>query len=489
MKVSHRMSPVIETALLARSSHRQFFDGSDEDVVRLPEAALTEMVERLATTVGQRIRQIVPFSPRQRVADMFSHLVSRELANSGTTVQRLYLVPAGDARNSKLNQLITNDRERNVDVRSLVVGPCAVKASGEGVARQPVLVPMRDIWLVDDQAVIRQDFGAEGPPEWVVSVRKQDVANARDLWSRLWDDRDQWIPDNAMLNPTDPLLESADMVHAAAQMSCTGDHVDEISCRWYHGVWQYLRLFNMVSSPRWHPEFYDSALRSQMDDVGARRVLICGTADYSTLAFVIEAADKCRDELDIHVLDRCPTPLSACKWYARRLGLDVKVHAMDVLGDPHELRKELVPRTVGRALGDFDLIVSDAFLTRFSPDNASRVLRRWARMLRPDGAVVTTVRLHPRNAERHGVTRDVSDFLLRLRDRAENWRWLLGIDFDELVEAAREYALKMTSRDLGDLPEVLNLFEKNGFKVLQGETARVEGELCETEYVRVVATV
>lgn len=493
--VAEISTAVIETAREARTVHRESID-ADADIVRLPEAAVTELVRRLVTTAHQRICQIVPFSPRRRIADRFSHQVSGELATCGTTVQRLYLVPAGDVRNSELNSLIAEDRERSVDARSLVVGASAVEALDESTAQAldegatgPVLVPMKDMWLVDDQAVIRQEFGAEGPPVWVVSVREQDVADARDLWLRLWSNRERLLPDRVLLNLTDPLLESADMIYFAAQMGCKVDYVDETSCSWYHGVWPYLRLCNMVSSPRWHPEFYDTALRVQLGDLGARRVLISGTADYSMLSFVMEAAGRHRGELDVHVVDRCPTPLSACRWYAKRTGIDIQVHEKDVLDDIDELTRVLAPQGDHPARSDFDLVVSDAFLTRFAPEDACRVLQNWAALLRPGGAVITTVRLHPRDGELQGVTHDVTEFLLRLRRRAENWRWLLKIDIDELVDAAREYALKMTSRDLGDLDDVLGLFETNGFDLLQYETARVEGELCETEYARVVATV
>lgn len=478
---------VLATALDARSSHRKSFDGNERDVVRLPEAALEKLVRRLATTVGEgRIRQIVPFSPRRRVMDEFSHLVVGEAAGAGATVQRVYLVPAGDLRSHELDTRISRDREQAVVVRKVVVGAASPvpgdedAPNGDGRVESPVHVPMRDVWLVDDQVVIKQEFGTEGPPVWVVSARQQDIEETSELWDRLWAGGDSSRQPHAMLRLSDPLLESADLIHSASQLSCTGDHVDELSCSWYHGVWQYLRLFNMVSSPRWHPEFYFGALQKQLGEAGGRRVLITGTADYGTLAFVLAAAEQHRDDLDIHVIDKCPTPLFACRWYAKRMGVEIKLHPMDLL----EGKTEDCPFDK-----PFDVIVTDAFLTRFAPEKSAKVLRRWAGMLRPGGTVITTVRLHPRNGELQGVAYDVSDFLLRLKDRAENWRWMLQIDLKELLDAGREYALKMTSRDLGDLDEVLTLFDANGFDVGYSKTKRVEGELCETEYVRIVATV
>jgi hypothetical protein len=88
----------------------------------------------------------------------------------------------------------------------------------------------------------------------------------------------------------------------------------------------------------------------------------------------------------------------------------------------------------------------------------------------------------------HGVARDVSDFQLRLRTQVENWRGQLRIDPDELLDAGIEYALKVTSRDHGDVGDIVNQFHCNGFEVDPPEVADVDGELCATSYVRIVAT-
>jgi hypothetical protein len=64
---------------------------------------------------------------------------------------------------------------------------------------------------------------------------------------------------------------------------------------------------------------------------------------------------------------------------------------------------------------------------------------------------------------------------------------VLGIDIDELCEAAREYASRMTSNDRGDEDEVLDLLRKNDFEIEFREAAPVDGELVRTSYLRVVA--
>jgi hypothetical protein len=124
-------------------------------------------------------------------------------------------------------------------------------------------------------------------------------------------------------------------------------------------------------------------------------------------------------------------------------------------------------------------------------------------LLRPGGAVVTTVRLHPRNSwQAHvddepvdagarealvRVTDAVTDFSLRLRERAAGWQRVIGADLDELSDAAREYAVRITSNDLGDVAEVLDQFHEHGLSVPFFDVAKVDGELVPTEYLRLVA--
>ena len=435
----------------------------------------------------------MPLSPHLRSSDEFSHLTWRNVAKQRRkAVYRLYVVPPGEVHRQQLVKQMADDRACDVASDGVPIG--GTRPAGSGTPE----VPMSDLWLVDDRAVVKQEPVADGEPVWVVSTREDDLHAARQLWERLWRQQQHQASSSATTawSLTDPLLESAQMVRVLAKMSCTRNHVDRSSCEWYHGVWQYLRLFNMVSSPGWHLRFYRDWLRREINAARTCRILISGAADYSMLAFVLEAADD-RSGLEVHILDECRTPLIACQWYAKRFGLKVFTHNMDILAPIDELTHELCGAADDRRA--FDVIVTDAFLTRFCPDDAATVLNTWSALLRTGGAVVTTVRLHPRNNPRRPLSpgsttapptrlnRDVLDYALRLRSRAASWRWMLGIELEELLDAARTYALRMTSRTLGDLTQVRALFENAGLNVAYDETGRVDGELCPTEYARFVA--
>jgi hypothetical protein len=495
--------PLLTVAREARSSYRRVFEGPAEDVVRLPEGAAAELIQAVARTVRSSVRQIVPFSSFGAELD-FSHQVWRTVAtpNSGIEVQRLYVVPPGGDPARMVDRQIQADRQAGAESRRLDLGTSRETSPWRLAAD----IPLAEVWLIDDCAVVRRELSDHSPPVWVVSTRAVDLRRARTMW-RLWETPPAAHPGpDDPVDLTEPLLESASMIRAMAPMSCTRDHVDRVSCSWYHGTWQYLRLFDMVSSPSWHSAFYQKWLAAGLAGAGPSRVLITGTADYSVLAYVIAAArsvgkigpdgEPAGPQLNAHVMDLCPTPLNACRWYADRFQLDIKLHEADILDDTRTL--------VGRVCGDakpeqrFDLIATDAFLTRFSRDELDRVLDNWKALLRPGGYVVTTVRLHPREETRQagavsGVPQDLLRFSLRLRERALVWGGSIGLDLEDLLGAARRYTLKMTSTNIGDLHEIVELVQRHGFKVVTEpdrdiETGSVDGELVPTEYARLVLT-
>jgi hypothetical protein len=339
---------------------------------------------------------------------------------------------------------------------------------------------MSNTWIIDDVVVVYEDHGDVGTPVWVVSARTEEVDAARQRWQALWKKCSETphVPPRV----AEPLLDSADLLYASAKLSCVGSaYIDNDDCAWYHGTWQYLRMFDLVSSPNWHADFYADALRKALRGRQEARVLITGAADYATLAQVAAAADEEMPRgLEIHVLDLCLTPLFANRWYARRYDHKVHLHRINFLDSAEELRDELG--------GPFHLIVSDAFLTRFSRADAEHVMDNWRRLLAPDGRLVTTVRVYDGNSRREGLSREVTGYLGRLYERAKSSRRLLRVDFDELRDAAREYAIKMYSSDeLGDAEQIIELFRENRLTVVNHEQGHVAGELVPTDYLRIVA--
>jgi hypothetical protein len=239
------------------------------------------------------------------------------------------------------------------------------------------------------------------------------------------------------------LAESAFGLPATWEHYCraTGGRKDD--CADYHLPWQRLRLCGMVSTPGWHSGFYSEAVRSWAKAHQRRdstdepvRVLITGLADYGMLYWLVQSLPPAiRRHCEIHVLDICRTPLESCLWLSfeleRRmqpgLKMNVELHHEDILAGK-------------RPAATFDLIVSDAFLTRF-PDDATKlaVMEEWLRLARSGGSILTTARV------RAGVDdikrSDRKDFVIKAIKRAH----ALGLDPEEIATAATAYAEYITS--------------------------------------------
>ena len=72
----------------------------------------------------------------------------------------------------------------------------------------------------------------------------------------------------------------------------------------------------------------------------------------------------------------------ACQWYAKREGVNVETVADDIF------------RFASRTKQEYDVIITDAFLTRFSALETERVLGAWSGLLADNGEVITTIRAH-----------------------------------------------------------------------------------------------
>lgn len=280
---------------------------------------------------------------------------------------------------------------------------------------------------------------------------------------------------SSQLDLEEPLVTSADLVSGVADVLCTADHIDPTGCSWYHGTWQYLRLANLVSTPTWHHSFYQENLAESIASRADSRVLISGTADYSLLAYVLGAARDATAHAEITVLDMCPTPLFACQWLAKREGHRIRTTQEDVLN------------CTSLALGAFDVIATDAFLTRFGAGGTPQILRAWHSLLAPGGLVITTVRLHDLNPVIRDTEALIQAFVDRGRIAFERWSVFLRTPLEDLVLRADAYARRMKSLRVASPAEIPVMFHEAGFEVIFTEVAEVPGELQPTSYMRLVA--
>lgn len=272
----------------------------------------------------------------------------------------------------------------------------------------------------------------------------------------------------------DLLPRSADLVARKAGILCRGGLSGSRDCDWYHGTWQYLRILDLVSSPTWHDEFYRFAIERVLKrSREPARILISGAADYSMPLYVVMIAEAVPRLVEITVVDLCPTPLFSCGWLSKRLSHDFRLVRGDVrsvdLGGPAR----------------FDLICTDAFLTRFEKDETAEVLSAWEDLLDDHGHVITTARLT--EIELGGMGRQIYAEKL-IKSAHERWQETHAGSkpaFSELSRRLDIYAKRVRSTPLGPAQDVADLL-RTTFSIRHLEVADVPDPLRPTQYLRVV---
>lgn len=269
----------------------------------------------------------------------------------------------------------------------------------------------------------------------------------------------------------DYLKISANNMYDKAHQLCKNGIVGK-DCSWYHATWQYLRLLNVVSSPTWHDSFYTNEITSALKNKKQPNVLISGTADYTMLAYVIECIKKLDiNDSKIYVLDTCNTPLYFCKWYAEKNKYTINTINDDILKYKNE--------------NFFDIICTDAFLTRFNKTIVPKVIDKWKTLLKINGKIITTIRIHDNNDLNHAEEDEaILKFCDKVKRRTTKYKDYIKFSPEEMYKIAENYARKMKSNNLGDKEAILEYF--NEFKnVYRLNTIPVE--LKETEYLELVA--
>jgi SAM-dependent methyltransferase len=226
----------------------------------------------------------------------------------------------------------------------------------------------------------------------------------------------------------EPLRESAFIGWDAAPRLCPGDPAGRETCMWYHRVWQYLRLLDIISSTRTNSEFLVRALRDYARFGTHGRALVSCTADYSMLAHLRHAYDEAQASLDATVVDRCPTSVMLNRWYADRYAVRLTTATTDIL--EYEAEQP------------FDVICTHSLLARFDADGRRALVRHWHTMLRPGGVVITTQRIQPGSRkERSGFSAEEARAMSeRAAAAARALPEPLEVSPEELAAAVHQYA-------------------------------------------------
>lgn len=157
----------------------------------------------------------------------------------------------------------------------------------------------------------------------------------------------------------------------AAELAPTG--CAPTGCAWYHGIWPTLRLLGVVASPDRHEDWFAHQLGALP---ASPRVLVSGAADGAMAELVLRA----RPDAAVTVLDRCRTPVEVSAAALERLGHPVERWVADVL-EP------------GADPPPFDAVVTHGLFGLLALTERPALARRWAELLAPGGALVTTTSL------------------------------------------------------------------------------------------------
>lgn len=401
------------------------------------------------------------------------HQAARFAAKRGCQIERAFLLPHRACRHDPtLQEHVRLDVAAGIKIKILFVGHLI----------DTLTLPLSEslefgLWdeTVGCIAVPGQAGLSAGISEWKITRRPEDLQVLNDIVEVLASQATEVTEEkDEAPELEEPMITTAPMAYELAMVLCRGDHVSPEDCSWYHSIWQYLRIFDMVSTPTWHASFYREQLANLANVEGFERGLISGTADYSVLAHVLWAFRR-KTVPNITVVDLCETPLFLCKWYGKLVGVRVEAAAADIL----EYKSDR----------PFDFLATDAFLTRFDNKLRHAVVEQWHRLLRPGGIIITTARIESGLSGRLiRATPDQADaFRRRALQEARRWQGFIGRPLEEIANGAQRYAERMTSYSLGSAEELSELLTACGFAIDYLQVACVPGEMASTDYAEVVA--
>lgn len=183
-------------------------------------------------------------------------------------------------------------------------------------------------------------------------------------------------------------------------------------CLPYHALWPYLRLTGRVGGVEADQHYLTPLLREVLGCT-RRRVLIAGSADTGVTALVHHAAGLTAGLHDITVVDRCDTPLAACRQYGLAHGLRITTVQSD-------LRALAVHETA-------DVIVGHSILPFLDADGRHAVLCRLQDALAPGGRMVLTTRLAAAGQSSGASSHQASGWAVETRSATQHSLQRLGI--------------------------------------------------------------
>ena len=116
-----------------------------------------------------------------------------------------------------------------------------------------------------------------------------------------------------------------------------------------------------------------------------------------------------------------------CEWYAVQENIKIKTVKIDLFNF--------------KKFQNYDLIICDAFLTRFTPNQRKKTVT------------------HSKNNKVMANNDEISLFSKKAKQLAEKWREFLTESIEEIYNRSIEYAKKMTSYPIQNENEILEIFK------------------------------
>jgi hypothetical protein len=250
------------------------------------------------------------------------------------------------------------------------------------------------------------------------------------------------------------VAQTAPVAWQTAGTSCYRNPVTAETCAAYHRSWQYLLLLGIRNSTHPDTQFLLDTFR-MFARRGDRRILVSGSADYAMLAHILRAYELEGATPHVTVIDLCETPLVLNRWYADRAGTSIETLQSDAISYV--------------ASEPFDIVCTHSFIGWFSPEDRDRLVAAWAGNLRDGGHVITTRRIRRATSGngKHAYDADeLKRFEEKVRNAALGQRGRLGVDPEEIVDAAMDDARTRVRYTTCSSEDLVALFERNGFEVI-----------------------
>ena len=250
-----------------------------------------------------------------------------------------------------------------------------------------------------------------------------------------------------MRKSTEQLLTlSAPIANILARQYCS-----EGTCDWYHGIWQYLRLFGVISTISSSSRFLqESFARAGLNR--QHRILVSATADYGIVDLLHQVYTESMPE--ITVVDRCETPLQLCHWYAEQQDFELQTTVSDIL--------EYSPENAA-----YDLITTHSFIGRFTLQQRPILFQHWHSLLKPEGQLITAVRIRKEQTRSEVIfgQDEANQFVARARQLASAYATEHTFDQPQFKHWLDQYVARRKSHVINNEEELLDQLERSGFRI------------------------